>query len=466
MLGLLRPRIYIPFWLGETERAYVLAHENCHLRWGDPWAKALGLGLLVVYWWDPAVWLCWVVFCRDMEMRCDEAVLASMGPEVKQGYSLSLVSFALDRSFPPAVAFGEHDAARRVRRVLRWKRAAPGAAFLTAAAVALVWVVCGTDGVPAGSWVRGETDETSRGQYTYAVTEEVKSLVWYEEIYDRGQPVAVVPHGGMDFAEAGTSRRGAFSLDIQLGSDSQGDGGQVRWIMEQDDVGISWSGYGGPYRFMGAKPREGRLALTPEKGEILYVASMTTETGVGLRTISAEDVDSDSADSRERMAFNETVAVMRLMASAQPMEEAMAGLATSERGRELFRLRTAYIGEAPAVSHLLGALELEKAVGHYKMSLYTAQRPYRLELELQSAPDDPAAVSAALEQYAPVLLALIGNLDEVGWSSPDGTAYTARVPADLPEQVEAVTHRRYDSLKDMGNTAQGISDLLQVIGIE
>ena len=145
VLGLFRPRIYVPFHLGEEERRYVLAHERCHIRRRDYLVKPLALLILTVYWWNPAVWLCWVLFCRDMEMRCDEAVLEELGDAVKTGYSTSLLSFALDRRIPMALAFGEHDASRRVKHVLDWKRARPAVAFLALSAVVLTVVVCGTN---------------------------------------------------------------------------------------------------------------------------------------------------------------------------------------------------------------------------------------------------------------------------------------------------------------------------------
>ena len=145
VLGLFQPRIYVPFHLGEEERRYVLSHERCHIRRRDHLVKPLALLILVVYWWNPAVWMCWVLFCRDMEMRCDEEVLEELGDQVKAGYSTSLLSFALDRRFPMALAFGEHDAARRVKHVLDWKRARPAVVFLALAAVVMTAVVCGTN---------------------------------------------------------------------------------------------------------------------------------------------------------------------------------------------------------------------------------------------------------------------------------------------------------------------------------
>ena len=156
VMGLLRPKIYVPFRLTDAQRTCVMAHERYHIRRRDPWWKLLGCGLLAVYWWDPAVWLCWSLFCRDLEMSCDEAVLDQLGDQARHGYSLSLVDFAQARRFPAALAFGEHDAARRVKNVLRWKRATPAAAALAMAAVLLV-VSVGVHNARAGERKRGDT---------------------------------------------------------------------------------------------------------------------------------------------------------------------------------------------------------------------------------------------------------------------------------------------------------------------
>ena len=122
ILGLLRPRIYIPFGLDDDTRRYVLAHERYHLRHGDHWVKALAFCLLVVHWFNP---LCWAAFClmsQDMEMRCDEAVLAREGDT--KAYSLCLLSFAANRRFPAPgpLAFGESGAKARIRHALNWKK--------------------------------------------------------------------------------------------------------------------------------------------------------------------------------------------------------------------------------------------------------------------------------------------------------------------------------------------------------
>lgn len=109
VLGIFRPQIYIPFRMEKKEQQYILAHESWHIRRYDPLWKMVAFVLLAVYWWNPFAWIAFFYMTRDMEMSCDEAVLAQFGNEIKQGYSASLLSFAMERhpySFAP-VAFGE-----------------------------------------------------------------------------------------------------------------------------------------------------------------------------------------------------------------------------------------------------------------------------------------------------------------------------------------------------------------------
>lgn len=150
ILGFLRPRIYVPFGLGEGERAYVLAHERFHLRRRDHWVKALSFLLLAVHWFNPLVWLAFSCMARDMEMSCDEHVLAQGGAGLKRAYSTSLLSFAANRrmTVPSPLAFGETGVKARIQNVLRYKPARRGAA-ITAAVLCLALVAaCVTNPVP------------------------------------------------------------------------------------------------------------------------------------------------------------------------------------------------------------------------------------------------------------------------------------------------------------------------------
>ena len=123
ILGLFSPVVYLPAGLeGETLR-YVLAHERFHIRRGDHAVKVLAFALLTLHWFNPLVWLAFALMCRDMEMRCDEAVLARESGVTKP-YSMALLSFAAPRRFPSPspLCFGETGVKERIKNVLRWKK--------------------------------------------------------------------------------------------------------------------------------------------------------------------------------------------------------------------------------------------------------------------------------------------------------------------------------------------------------
>jgi beta-lactamase regulating signal transducer with metallopeptidase domain len=124
VLGFLKPRIYLPFRMPESERIYILQHERHHMRRGDHLIKPLSFLLLAVHWFNPLVWIAYYLMIRDMEMSCDESVLRQMGPSLKHDYSESLLALAMHQHFPAAspLAFGESNARLRVRNVLHFRR--------------------------------------------------------------------------------------------------------------------------------------------------------------------------------------------------------------------------------------------------------------------------------------------------------------------------------------------------------
>lgn len=174
VLGIIRPRIYIPFRMPKQEQAYILAHEQCHIRRLDPLWKLIAFLLLAMYWWNPLVWCAFFYMVRDMEMSCDEAVIEQFGNEIKQGYSNSLLSFAMERhpySFAP-IAFGEGDAGRRIKNVLNFKKPHTWVAILVIVLLVVVCVSCLTNGKDKISSETVSDTENSQMQQTAVETTE------------------------------------------------------------------------------------------------------------------------------------------------------------------------------------------------------------------------------------------------------------------------------------------------------
>ena len=124
VMGIFRPTIYLPGTLDRAERKYIIAHERHHIRRGDHIFKALGFLALTVHWFNPLVWVAFVLANRDMEMSCDEAVIRKFGEDVRADYSASLLNLATGhRLFAGTpLAFGEGNPTSRVRNLAKWKK--------------------------------------------------------------------------------------------------------------------------------------------------------------------------------------------------------------------------------------------------------------------------------------------------------------------------------------------------------
>lgn len=135
VLGLFRPKIYLPSALGGEERDYIVLHEEHHIRRLDHVIKLLAFAALCLHWFNPLVWAAFFLSVRDMEMSCDEAVMKRSGRDIRADYSSSLLSLATGRRIISGtpLAFGEGDPGGRVKNVLRWKR--PRRRVVAAAAV-------------------------------------------------------------------------------------------------------------------------------------------------------------------------------------------------------------------------------------------------------------------------------------------------------------------------------------------
>lgn len=144
IFGIFRPRIFIPFGLSEREQDYILRHEEYHLKRKDHLIKLISFGVLVVYWFNPLVWIAFAMMSKDMEMSCDEKVLSETSEDLKREYSNSLLSFAANRRIPVAspLAFGESSIKERIKNVLRFKKPGKGVTVTAIAICALAAAAC------------------------------------------------------------------------------------------------------------------------------------------------------------------------------------------------------------------------------------------------------------------------------------------------------------------------------------
>lgn len=126
ILGIVKPRIYLPSEMDPKNAGYVLSHEQAHLKRKDHWWKPFGFCLLTVYWFHPLLWLAYVLLCRDIELACDERVVKDMALGDKKAYSEALLACSVPRRIIAAcpLAFGEVGVKERVKKVLHYKKPA------------------------------------------------------------------------------------------------------------------------------------------------------------------------------------------------------------------------------------------------------------------------------------------------------------------------------------------------------
>lgn len=195
VLGILRPRIYLPADLPQPERLYILEHERMHIRHGDHLIKLISFLVLMLHSFNPFVWAAYFEMSRDMEMCCDEAVIKHMGNNIRTAYSASLLSYSARRSgIVVPLAFSESNTASRIKNILQYRKPGFWAITASAAVIVVLSVFLLTDpdsslvppsinnaGQPGNSNV-GTIDSSNYGNITQtpSAMPVFKSLTYYE----------------------------------------------------------------------------------------------------------------------------------------------------------------------------------------------------------------------------------------------------------------------------------------------
>lgn len=151
VLGFIRPQIYIPMGMSGRTKQYILAHERTHMEKGDQWFKLIGFLALALHWFNPLVWLGYVLLCKDIEMACDERVVQFMELDERKAYSAALLNCSTNRVHYAAcpVAFGEVSVKYRIQSVLNYRKPSFWISLLGVIAIVFVTVCLVTS--PAGS---------------------------------------------------------------------------------------------------------------------------------------------------------------------------------------------------------------------------------------------------------------------------------------------------------------------------
>ena len=190
ILGLIRPKIYLPVALSAEDKVYVLAHEFAHIRRKDHWWKPIGFLLLSVYWFNPVMWLAYILLCRDIEGACDEKVIKQLGEDQKRPYSNALINCSAPAKLISAcpLAFGEGKLRSRIKSVLHYKKPTLWILIACVIAAVIITAVFLTD--PMKKSGQKET-QTAEAQYSLII-EDLNKFVSYrlsddfQESWERG----------------------------------------------------------------------------------------------------------------------------------------------------------------------------------------------------------------------------------------------------------------------------------------
>lgn len=182
VLGVRNPRIYLPVDVDEQEKKYLVLHEQVHIQYGDYFMKCVGFFAATVHWFNPLVWLAYLLYSKDVEMRCDEVVIDKLGYCIKKDYSLSLVSYASKKKNMTYVVmplsfsnkgFGGMEVKMRIKNILSYKKASKIAAALAIVSVGGVTVFCASNAKEADK--NAEAKETLAVESTTEATTEAEN---------------------------------------------------------------------------------------------------------------------------------------------------------------------------------------------------------------------------------------------------------------------------------------------------
>lgn len=186
--GIFHPMIYLPAGLEDQEKQYIIAHECCHLKRKDFILKLTVFIIVIVHWFNPMVWAAWMIFCQDMEVSCDEEVLAGAGEHIKKQYAKSLLKYAAMQNgyLVLSVTFGEPSVKTRIKNVLRFRKhnvIITGIAGFIAIVMAMGLVVHPAEnGVLAANYIKaGSPKETEDNNIIENIVESIQQVLSEQE---------------------------------------------------------------------------------------------------------------------------------------------------------------------------------------------------------------------------------------------------------------------------------------------
>ncbi len=294
--GLVRPKIYLPSSIGEREQEYIILHEQRHIRRLDHVMKLLAFAALCLHWFNPLVWLAFVLAGKDMEMSCDEAVIKTLGVEIRADYSTSLLGLATGRRLIAGtpLAFGEGDTKGRIKNLAKWKKPVIWVVIIAVLICGVLAVCLLTDPVDKGDTielVERQSGDRITAQFAIDIGSEVKSGQIAAELWQNGECVQSTPATFTKFIEEislfVTPVKGEEKyeyVDVQISTNQYNGSVLTRFeLPEYGSRGLGWATMG---RELNKKTK-----LQPETAKILLAVAF--DMGGGVRALDCETLEAE-----------------------------------------------------------------------------------------------------------------------------------------------------------------------------
>ena len=288
ILGLIRPKIYLPSNMDATFMETVIAHEKAHLARHDHWWKPLGFLILTVHWFNPLCWVAYVLLCRDIELACDEKVIRQMDMDRKKQYSTALLECSMGRRLVTIcpLAFGEVGVKERVKHVLNYKKPAFWVIVATVIACAVVTVCFATSPISAENYIRLQSTHSTPPAAFYSLNFAEKEL-WgtvIAERWENGRCVSTNPVFMNNLTQ-----------QIQLYLDPQGNGVNVQLGVDNGDTileNFSYPEGRQPVGWSFVSLEEGKKEPL-QSGTNQIIAAMAFDFGTGVKAYSCESLSAN-----------------------------------------------------------------------------------------------------------------------------------------------------------------------------
>ena len=318
VVGLFRPKIYLPCNLGDKEQEYIILHEQHHIKRLDHVMKALAFLALAIHWFNPLVWVAFILASKDMEMSCDEAVIRKIGSDVRADYSASLLTLATGRRIIAGtpLAFGEGDTKGRINNLSKWKKPAVWVVLIAVVACAVLAVTVLTNPITMGDhFVLTNTDSpanTNKLSYDIqlgnkAMSGEIYVEQWIDGVCVKSAPVVMTQYVDSieitmrDRREDGSS----VGTDIQIETNQYG-GSLLTYFEHPENFNVI--GWG----FKGYELNEKNKLTSSEE---VILAAKVFDNGSGIRTYDCKTLVNEP----ERLKDAAYMIVVRAVFSEDPL---------------------------------------------------------------------------------------------------------------------------------------------------